>query len=405
MNEAKAIPMANGSGATPLVLFLHGSADMYGSDKVLLNLATALLSKGVLLPVVVLHEDGPLCAALAAAGVEVHVATVVKVQRRMLGPTLPWSLLRELSRAFTDLDRIAAGRAVRLVYSNTLAVLGGAFWARRHGLRHLWHVHEILNRPAAVRRGLPWLADRLSASVISNSQQTQDWLLRQAPRLADRAAVVFNGLPLPPQPDPLAAAKFRFGAGVPVGALLITVAGRLNHWKGQDLFIEALALMSRRGTLGSMHAAIVGDVFAGHEDLRAQLVAQADAAGLAQRVHFVPFVKDIWSVWRTTDIAVVPSIEPEPFGMVAIEAMACGVPVIAAAHGGLLDIIEHERSGLLFRPRDASALADAIERLSGCSELRRSLGASGEVRQAVMFSLETQVRRTQELCLAVMGQP
>jgi len=399
------MPKADPARKTPLVLFLHGSAELYGSDKVLLNLVSALLSEGALLPVVVLHEDGPLRTALQAAGVEAHVATVVKVQRSMLGPALPWTLLREVRRAFVDLDRIADGRAVRLVYSNTLAVLGGAFWARRRGLPHLWHVHEILLRPAAVRRGLPWLANRLSACVISNSRQTQDWLLQQVPQLADRASVVCNGLPPLPLQDPAAAARFRAGAGVPEEALLVTVAGRLNQWKGQDLFIEALALMSQRGTLGPVHAAIVGDVFAGHEQLRERLISQAARVGLADRIHFVPFVKDIWSVWHATDIAVVPSIEPEPFGMVAIEAMACAVPVIAAAHGGLLDIIEQDRSGLLFQPRDASALADAIERLCGSQGLRQSLGVGGQVRQRDKFSLVAQVRQTQQLCLAAMHQP
>jgi len=329
----------------------------------------------------------------------------VKVQRGMLGPALPWTLLQEVRRAFVDLDRIVDGRAVGLVYSNTLAVLGGAFWARRRGLPHLWHVHEILLRPAAVRRGLPWLANRMSACVISNSRQTQDWLLQQVPQLANRASVVCNGLPPLPLQDPLAGARFREGLGVPEEALLVTVAGRLNRWKGQDLFIEALALMSQRGTLGPVHAAIVGDVFAGHEAIRERLVSHAARVGLADRIHFVPFVQDIWSVWRATDIAVVPSIEPEPFGMVAIEAMACAVPVVAAAHGGLLDIIEQDRSGLLFQPRDASALADAIERLCGSQELRKALGVSGQVRQRAKFSLAAQVRQTKQLCLAAMDQP
>jgi len=116
-------------------------------------------------------------------------------------------------------------------------------------------------------------------------------------------------------------------------------------------------------------------------------------------VHFVAFRADIYPVWRASDIAVVPSIEPEPFGLVAIEAMACGVPVVAAAHGGLLDIVEHEVSGLLFTPRDVDALAHSLLRLAGDAALRQRLGAAGKLRQAAQFSIQSQVQQTRDLCL------
>jgi glycosyltransferase involved in cell wall biosynthesis len=115
---------------------------------------------------------------------------------------------------------------------------------------------------------------------------------------------------------------------------------------------------------------------------------------LADQCSFIPFVDDIWPVWFGMDIAVVPSTEPESFGMVAIEAMAAGVPVIAANHGGVLDILLHEQTGLLFPPRDALALADAIERLASDEPLRRRLGAAGATRQREFFSVERQVECT-----------
>jgi glycosyltransferase involved in cell wall biosynthesis len=113
-------------------------------------------------------------------------------------------------------------------------------------------------------------------------------------------------------------------------------------------------------------------------------------------------VADIWPVWRASDIAVVPSTEPEPFGMVAIEAMACGLPVVAAAHGGLLDIVDDGRSGLLFTPRDADALAAALQRLAGDAALRQRLGSAGAQRQAEHFSLAAQVAQTRAAGLALM---
>jgi glycosyltransferase involved in cell wall biosynthesis len=382
----------------PLALFLHGSAEMYGSDKVLLNLVAALRDDVTFAPVVVLHEQGPLFAALEAAGVEVHVATVVKIRRAMFTPALPFTLWRELRNAASDLDRICAGRRVGLVYSNTLAVLGGAYWAWRRRLRHLWHVHEIIMSPSLVRLGLPQLARGFADRVICNSEQTQAWLLKQVPGLSPRASVIFNGLgPLPAQ-DLQAVASLRQRLGLQDSDVVATLAGRLNHWKGQGLLIEAASLLKQQNRLGRLHLVIVGDVFAGHEDLRSQLVELAQRLGLTSRVHFLPFVSDIFSVWRASDIAVVPSTEPEPFGMVAIEAMACGLPVVAAAHGGLLDIVVNGQTGFLFEPRNVGALAEYLVTLADDRQLRQRLGEAGARRQAAAFSLHAQVEQTRAIC-------
>ena len=112
-------------------------------------------------------------------------------------------------------------------------------------------------------------------------------------------------------------------------------------------------------------------------------------------MSFNSFEVDIFSVWRGSQIAVVPSTEPESFGMVAIEAMACGLPVLAAGHGGLLDIVLPEQTGLLFEPGNAAALADALARLAADPALRARLGAAGAQRQSEVFSMDRQAERTQ----------
>ena len=371
---------------------------MYGSDKVLLNLATAALEDALMVPLVVLHEDGPLKFALESVGVEVHVAEVVKINRAMFKWNAPLRLARQLWASCRDLDRVVGGRPVALVYSNTLAVLGGAVWAWRRGLHHLWHVHEIIQHPAVARRGLPWLVGRLADKVVSNSRQTESWLLGEVPGLKSRSLVIFNGLGPVPAVPPLAGAVFRASIGADADTILVTVAGRLNHWKGQSLLLEAAALLRAEGRLPGVLIAIVGDVVAGQEDIKRRLVAQAREAGLEDCVRFVPFVDDIYSVWAASDIAVVPSLEPEPFGMVAIEAMACCLPVIAAGHGGLLDIVEPEATGLFFQPRQARSLADSLARLLGDKELRIRMGAEGARRQSAIFSLRTQIDRTRAAC-------
>lgn len=169
------------------------------------------------------------------------------------------------------------------------------------------------------------------------------------------------------------------------------------------MLLEAVAKLKRRDRADCLRIVVVGGAAPGLEDLPSQLKAQAVAGGFGDKCSFVPFVDDIWPVWFGTDIAVVPSIEPEPFGMVAIEAMAASTPVIAAGHGGLLDILFHEKTGLLFAPRDALTLADAIDRLASNEGLRKRLGEEGSKSQRELFSVESEVVKLAKVYKEMMG--
>jgi glycosyltransferase involved in cell wall biosynthesis len=367
---------------------------MYGSDKVLLLLAQGLRLNGQFHPVVVLPGTGPLHDALAASGVEVHLGEVAKISRAMFTPRGFFRLVWQTVQAIRNLDRVVGGRPIAVVHSNTLAVLSGAVWAFLRRKKHLWHVHEIIVSPKLVSKAFPRLVNRLSDRVMSNSSLTERWLLSEQPALAARSVVVSNGLPVVAKPSTRAIQAFRESIGAADSDVVLTLAGRINRMKGQALLLEAMTLLKHRNRAASLRVVIVGGPAPGLEDLPARLKAQSVSAGLADQCSFIPFVDDIWPVWFGTDIAVVPSTEPESFGMVAIEAMAAGVPVIAANHGGVLDILLHEQTGLLFPPRDALALADAIERLASDEPLRRRLGAAGATRQREFFSVERQVECT-----------
>jgi len=109
------------------------------------------------------------------------------------------------------------------------------------------------------------------------------------------------------------------------------------------------------------------------------------------------FQTDIWRIWSASDIAVLPSTEPESFGMVALEAMAAGKPVVAAAHGGPLDIVIDGKTGTLVAPNDAVALADAIATLAQDKTARERMGRAGLQRLDEQFSLRNYVRGFEQL--------
>lgn len=387
-----------------IVLFVHQSSELYGSDRVLLMLVIALKARGGFHPVVILPDNGPLHDELTRAGIETHVGSIAKISRAMFSAGGLVRLLRAVAQGLRDLDRVAAGRPVDVVHSNTVAVLTGAIWAWRRKVHHVWHVHEIILSPRLVSRALPRLVSWLSDGVIANSRQTEAWLLDVVPRLRTRCRVMFNGLPPVVTPSPDAVQRFRTKVGASEGEVVITLVGRINRWKGQEIFIEAAGALKARGLLGSARLAIVGSPAPGLEALVPELQSRIDALGLGNQMSFVSFDADIWPVWFGSDVAVVPSTEPEPFGMVAIEAMAAGLPVVAAGHGGLLDIVVPEQTGLLVAPRDSAALADAMQRLLQDAPLRRRLGQAGLLRQAQHFSLDAQVEQTAALYRDLVGQ-
>ena len=358
---------------------------MYGSDKVLLLLAKGIRSGTDFYPIVVLPGPGPLNDALLNGGIEVHLGEVAKISRAVFTASGLIRLAWQTIKAIGFLDRVVGQRTVAVVHSNTLAVLSGAAWSFIRRKKHLWHVHEIILSPRLVSKAFPRLIRFFSDCVMSNSTLTERWLLSEQPCLASRSVVVMNGLPLIDRPADAVIAAFRESVGATDADLLVTLAGRINRMKGQGLLLEAASELKRRGLAGSILFLIIGGPAPGQEDLPGQLKKQAEMAGLSDQCRFIPFVDDVWPIWFATDIAVVPSTEPESFGMVAIEAMAAGVPVIAAAHGGVLDIVVHEETGLLFPPRDALALADAIANLALNKPLRLSLGSAGARRQRELF--------------------
>ena len=370
------------------VLVVHSSAELYGSDKSLLDFVR--LRPAHMAVTVVLPEPGPLHAALQAAGAEVLVGDVCKLQHGMLSPAGLWRTLREAAGAMRFLGKLHRQRRFHLVYSNTVAVLGGALLARRWGLPHVWHVREIVAGSPLLTFGFRKMVHGLCQRAICNSAETRAWIADGGSALAGRYEVVWNGVVAagpPPYRD-----SARLGLGAAPGELLFVLVGRINAWKGQILLVEAFAELVRTG-IGRVRLAIVGSAFAGQEHLEQQLRDAVAASGCAGQINLFPFRIDVDAVWVAADVVVVPSTDPEPFGRVAVEAMAFGKPVIAAAHGGLIEIVQPGVTGLLVTPRDRAALAQAMMALAASPALREAMGQAGKARQQAVFSVEGYVGR------------
>jgi glycosyltransferase involved in cell wall biosynthesis len=369
------------------VLYVHSSADRYGSDQSLLRLVTSL-GDGYE-PVVVLAADGPLVEMLRGRGVETHVLPLAVLRRRgRLAPTAAaWVA------AMPAMIRLVRGIRPALVHTNSLAVTEGACAARLLGVPHVWHVRELVPQPPMFRLVLAALAALTSQRVIAISRPVADWFAGRG-RLRQRTVVIHNG-------REYGAAEWR-EARVATTAEPLTLAliARLTTWKGHSLVIRAVAQLEA-SLRDRLHVVFAGDVFPGKEDVETELRREALELGVAERIEFAGYVAGA-DVLARSDAVLVASETPEPFGNVMLEAMEVGLPIIATAQGGPLDVVVDGETGLLVAP-EPQAIAGAIARFVEDTELRARLGRAGQARARRHFTQERTTSRVLAVYDDVLG--
>jgi len=188
----------------------------------------------------------------------------------------------------------------------------------------------------------------LPAAVLANSRATMDTLA--APR---NPVVLYSVLPEVLSDVPIRARNT-------AGPLTFGVVGRLAPWKGQDFFLRSFA---QAFPDGPERAVVVGGALFGEDDYAQTLPQLASKLQIAERVELRGHRPDVWDELSRLDVLVHASVTPEPFGQVILEGMAAGVPVIAADAGGPAEILEHDVTGVLYKPLDAQALASAMRRM------------------------------------------
>ena len=382
------------------IVFLSPAAQGGGAEAALLDLVQALR---VARPGWRLHvlaaEDGPLLAKLRAAGIDAEIRAFPPALRSFgenrsgahpakgadarggpvakLGRISGW--LRAGAGAVLYAWKLRARlRQLRadIIHTNGMKMhLLGAL-ARPAGSRLVWHLHDYLTGRPAMKPLLRRLAPRC-ALVIANSESVA----------ADARGVLPATLPVEAVYNAIDLERFRPEgpaldldalAGLPAasaGTVRVGLVATFAFWKGHEVFLRAAALVH-----GGMHAirfyVIGGPVYstAGSQYSVEYLRGAAKELGLADRVGFTGFVEDVPAAMRALDIVVHASTEPEPFGLVIVQAMACGRAVIVSAAGGACELVVPGQDALTHPPEDAVALADAIARLVGDVPRRASLG-------------------------------
>jgi glycosyltransferase involved in cell wall biosynthesis len=379
------------------ILVIHQSADLYGSDRTLLQLLRAM-QPGEADVVVLLPCHGPLADELVAAGIEVHAVPLALITRKSLSLRGLLRLPVDLLKSFHAISKVLAGRKVDVVYSNTLAVISGVCWAFLKRTRHVWHIHEVpLHRWQRILMQLVFV--RMGGVLVCNSHTTlRLWFGENVGRRKrEQIKVVLNGVADPDIRWLMEADPLRHELGMP--KVLISCVGRISWRKGQEILLRAAEQIWESGERG-IHFLIVGSPPSGQEEVLQSLKEMMRLSPARDVLHFMDFQRNIWPVWAATDIAVVPSTEPESFGLVAVEAMAMNCAVIASGHGGIMEIVDHDLTGKLVAPGDVNELATSIRLLANDSDKRREMGEAGRRKFLTHFSEQVYLRSMKSILLA-----
>lgn len=356
------------------VLHLY-AGNLYGGIETLL--VTLARHRGLcseMEPHFALCFEGRLRSELKEAGVPVHFLGQVRFSR----PWTVWRARRQLARMLDEVnpDTVICHECwVHCLFAPVVrsARLPLLFWAHdAHGGRH-W-----LERWA--RRMPPDL-------LLANSRFTESTLNRLFRGVPSE--FLYNPVSPPPVMDRTAVRRrVRQSLGISENAVVIIQFSRLERWKGQSLLLQSLEVLEENSNWLCWFA---GGAQRPHEiAYLAELKQQAKLRRVADRMQFLGQRSDIPHLLAAADIHCQPNLGPEPFGIVFVEALNAGLPVVTTAMGGALEIVD-DTCGLLVPPRDVDDLAEALRRLIEDEQLRKKFADAGPARAAALCDLKTQM--------------
>ncbi len=385
------------------ILYLNPSGQLGGAEMSLLDILASLReAKPEWTLGLIAGSDGPLLEQARQLGVTAKVLPFPPSVARLGDAALNRLRQRAKRRAVLLKNLLLAGpqtvgyiRGLRreiaafepqIIHTNgfKMHVLGA--WARVGGVPLVWHVRDYVSRRRVMARLLRWHAGRCAA-VIANSQSAADDV-RGVCGDSLKIFAVYNAIDLQRFTPEGARLDLDALAGLPAPpseTVRVGLLGTLARWKGHDVFLQALAQLPKDLPVRGY---IVGGALyqtEGSQHSLAELQQMAHTLGLDGRIGFTGFIGDVAAAMRGLDIVVHASSEPEPFGRVIVEGMACGRAVVASRAGGAREIINEGVDALGHAPGDAAELAACLAQLVVNKDLRAALGRAGRATAGQKF--------------------
>lgn len=370
------------------IVFLHSSSELYGSDRSLLNLVKNL-NKDKFNITVILPEDGPLVDKINSFdNVEVIINELAVLRRKNLSLSGMSKYFIELMRSIKFINNLIKEKNIDIVYTNTSVIFVGGISAKICKVKSVWHIREII-KSKYERFIVSKIVNIFSDYIIANSKATAEAISKNK----DKVKVVYNAIDIEKNSGledidkvykEVAATIVKSNNKIKIG-----MAGRINRWKGQKLFVDMAKLVSEEND--NVEFLIAGDVYKGEDYILDDLKGYILESGVKDKIGLLGQVDNMSNFYKKLDIFVLPSIQPEPFGLVVIEAMNNKLPVVATNHGGPVEIIDNNIDGFLVDYKDAREMAQVVNKLIKDKELRNYIAANAEKKVKEKFNVSRYV--------------
>lgn len=373
----------------PVILQIIPTLGTGGAERTTIEICEALtMASGKAL---VASEGGRLEAELAAAGGELI--------RFPAAAKNPAKLVANAQR----LKQLIAARGVALVHARSRAPAWSALIAARLAkVPFVTTYHGVYNQKGVLKS---WYNSIMARGdiVIANSHYTARILQARHGTPDTRLRVIHRGVDLERfAPEGVSAQRLvdlRAKWGVGDDARLVVLAARLTRWKGQHVAIGAAARLKDRPEFGDVVFILAGDD-QGRAGYSRELASRIAELGLSGRVLLPGHCEDMPAAFLAASLALVPSIEPEAFGRISVEAQAMGCPVVVSDLGALPETIAQGEAdkvptGWTFPAGDEAALAERIATaLSLPAERKAAIGHAARAHVVARFSKATLQRET-----------
>lgn len=370
------------------IVFLHSSSELYGSDRSLLNLVKNL-DKDKFNITVILPEDGPLVDKINSFdNVEVIINELAVLRRKNLSLSGMSKYFIELMRSIKFINNLIKEKSIDIVYTNTSVIFVGGISAKICKVKSVWHIREII-KSKYERFIVSKIVNIFSDYIIANSKATAEAISKNK----DKVKVVYNAIDIEKNSGledidevykEVASTIVKSNNKIRIG-----MAGRINRWKGQKLFVDMAKLVSEEND--NVEFLIAGDVYKGEDYILDDLKGYILESGVKDKIGLLGQVDNMSNFYKKLDIFVLPSIQPEPFGLVVIEAMNNKLPVVATNHGGPVEIIDNNIDGFLVDYKDAREMAQVVNKLIKDKELRNYIAANAEKKVKEKFNVSRYV--------------
>lgn len=367
------------------ILFVEHLAGIGGGQVCLLELLKHL-DHDRFNPVVACVSTGELYDRLIEAGARVEI-----VDTRGIGHKHPSDTIDN----FRDFARLIRRHDIKLIHVNSQkALLMSAPAALVSKVPIVWHCH--------VDSDFGWAFDLASAAaaraIVVNSEYVRR-RFRFVPAVASKITLIYNGIDISRMKS-RGEGRVRAELGIESTSLVVGTLGRLQAEKGMEYFLGAAPEIARE--LPDTKFLVVGGTFDPADPYQARLKAIARDSSVASRIIFTGFRSDIADCLEAMDIVVVPSLR-EGLPLAVAEAMAMKRPIVATAVGGIPEMIESGRSGVLVPAKSSEAIAKAVTEIARDRALAKRMGEEARRTAEAKFDIEVHAARMQELYSEVLA--